>query len=649
MSQLFNFLRMKSASPIVDSTSMINDSDANTYSKDSEDSSRTTQPTTGIKLSVSLHEVILDEAPTDSQLGHSEPFTSSSPRPETSHAQEPMLHTTDEINDIISVSSSSSTEDSSSAMSEVDQQIHREQAITETPFTAQGPTSIDLSDQLLSSSPSDTTKEKMNNPHLGPVRPDDERQAPSTTLDQSSPTMPTSPSSHLVDAVPEGDHSQTKIIPDVSPSTALNKSSTMKPRKLKRRLSAPPEYHSTGHNLSKGGILETETAIKTKWTITANMPAHAQMLTHLQSWTLCLNHVKDRNLRKEIIASIGSRMEITWMNAMRMGLIPFDWQDDMRTAAQAGRTTIDVDAIGGEENEITEQDILEHEWYPRGRAVEKDKDKARKKRPVSPAREIVIDTRCHQGSKNFGITAGELLEAGVDMKAVQKRMETRDLAGGEHLFAETLDDFDQADLFERNWRGTVTRTLYNTLGRDLRLYCIWEMQRCETQLEMFTKLLGTFSTTNQIKNTRNRIDAEQSLHDQLLAIALELDPGEDSGSDTDSDVQELSRNMLPDPHPDIGAGDEEPVFSLEADADVSEDTPEQEPSTPEVVDMGIESASLAQNGFTQAAPQTPDSRPIAEIRSLAPDKRSYMPIVLIEHGVKREMEEDGATPVCIKI
>ena len=640
MSQSFNFLRMKSASPIVDSTSMINDSDANTYSKNSEDSSRTTQPTTDIELSDSSHEVIVDKAPTNSQLGHSDPFTSSSARPEISHAQEPMLHTTDEINDIISVSSSSSTEDSSSDMSEVDQQIHREQAISETPFTAQGPTSIDLSGQLLSSSPSDTTKEEMNNPHLGPIRPDDECQAPSTTLDRSLPTMPTSPSSHLVDAVPEGEHSQTKLKPEGNPSTA---------RKLKRRSSAPPEYHNTGCNMSKGDISEKVTAMNTKWAITANMPAHAQMLSHLQSWTLCLNHVKDRYLRKQIIGSIAQKFEIVWMNAMRMGLIPFDWQDDMRTAAQAERTIIDVDAIEGEDKDITEQDILEHEWYPRGRAVEKDKDKARKKRPISPAREIVIDTKCHSGSKNFGITAGELLEAGVDMKAVQKRVETRDLTGGDHLFAETLDDLNQDDLFEHNWRGKVERTVYNILGRDLRLYCIWEMQRCEAQLEVFNKLLGTFFTANQIKNTRNRIDAEQLLHDQLLAIALELDPGDDAESDADSDVQEISRDLSPDPNSDTGAGDGEPVVSMEADAGIFEKTPGKEPSDPEEVAMGVQSTLLAQYEFTQGAPQTPNDRPTADIGPMTPNKRSAVPIVLIEHGVKREMEEDEATPVRIKI
>ncbi len=300
-------------------------------------------------------------------------------------------------------------------------------------------------------------------------------------------------------------------------------------QKLSRGSSAPPEVcNDTQHKASTAQLGNRKSFVATT-TITANMPAHIQMLNQLQSWTLHLGDIKDAELRQQLINAISCKMEKAWIDAMRMGLIPVHWQDDEETQADLERIPTVMSALRFIEPGITDHDIVQDDLYPRGRRT--DKDQTRKKRFVSPAREVVIDTGVHRGSKAYGITAGELYECGVSIHTIQTRVQARSLDDKDELLTDTLEDLDQTEMYVSNWLRVVPSTACNTLGRDLKLYCLWEMQKSRSELELLQSLLGTFRHTNQIRNTERRIKVEQELHDQLLALALELEAKENGGID----------------------------------------------------------------------------------------------------------------------
>ena len=151
----------------------------------------------------------------------------------------------------------------------------------------------------------------------------------------------------------------------------------------------------------------------------------------------------------------------------------------------------------------------------------------------------MIDTRVHRGSKAYGITAGELHESGVSMHAIRARVQNNDLEDGDELLNEILEDLNQTELSDYHWKGVNPRTTHNPLGRNLKLYCLWELERSRSELEFLENLIGSFSQAKQIKNTQDRINTERELHDHLLALALELDLQDNGGSDSEESIAQV--------------------------------------------------------------------------------------------------------------
>lgn len=400
-----------------------------------------------------------------------------------------------------------------------------------------------------------------------------------TDCNASQPaTSPATPDLDTTDVLPTGTvpdasgQTSTKLRPSLGHSVSNGDASTPNHRMASRGTSAVPEAGNAIRSLASSAQLGTKNGMVT----TSNMPAHIQMLNELRDWTLHLGQIKDDDLRQQMIKAISQRMENIWIDAMRMGQIPVHWQEDEQTQAEIGRIHSVVNTIGLKVHETTDYDVVQHEWYPRGRRM--DKDQSKRKRPISPAREVVIDTRGHRGSKAYGITAGELHESGVSMHAVQTRVEAKDLDDDDELLTDILEDLELTELLEYNWKGVVPRTTYNILGRDLKLYCLWEMQRSLPELEMLKGLLPNFSQASQIKNTQHRINIEQELHDQLLALALELATKENGGIDPRESRAQFQ--------PDVGqaAG---PTYVSDSDDDEMEQLPQQtiEQDTPALRDL----------------------------------------------------------------
>ena len=335
-----------------------------------------------------------------------------------------------------------------------------------------------------------------------------------------------------------------------SPPNKTSSSSSL--RRTSRHSSAPP----MGTGEFQTPLSATQQAVRNKYNfarmIPAAAPAHAQMIAHLQNWSLILTQVTDQQLKTQIITAISEKMEKVWMEAMQNGHIPLNWDSDMRTQAQAGKTKIDIAEIDITDNTLTEAELL----AKRGRVAQvQDKAKPKKKRAVSPSQEIIVDTTNHKGSKAYGITAGELEDAGISMEVINDRVAEQRLDEFDDLLADALEALDKDRLRESDWLGVLSKTHNNPKGRYLKLYCLWEIPKCQAELQTFNRVMQTFSHPQQIRNTQNRIDVEEMLMDQLLALASELDDMEAGLEDSDSEIKVVTSG--PEGAPIEGQGESE--------------------------------------------------------------------------------------------
>ena len=241
-------------------------------------------------------------------------------------------------------------------------------------------------------------------------------------------------------------------------------------------------------------------------------PVYLQVLTYIQRFTLWCAKIEDKERWEEMTTYLGEKMEKVWMQAMREGLIPQNWDDDAEIRARIGEEHL---------------------------AAQEAQLKAQKKRPVDPRAEVVIDTKRNKNTSQNVITIGEIEEAGVNFDRVKRRVESGDLDGGSSLMRRTLQEYGREDqLYSTDWLGGGQRTAYNPRGRDLQAYCLWEVQECLDEMHKLGRLLLTFKMEIQKKNTRVRVADEQRRHDLCLALALELDSKVQYDTQDDGDTLE---------------------------------------------------------------------------------------------------------------
>ena len=570
-------------------------------SRKSGNTEQSPEPQARVKMDDTVEDPLAREVTKDEYLITPDPLTSPNPSPPSPDRRETVHeHLEDTKSDILlqGHEPSHSAEHPKADMRDLDETQTRQQAKTEDsmsendtlpPFqlttsiastVAYGPALEDDTASTHLGSSDDGCTDYLQTPDCNPPQPANNSAAPDLDMTDILPT------GTVTDA---SGPTSTTLRPSLGHIVDNRDASTANHQMASRGTSVPPKAGNAIQSLASSAQLGTMTGMLT----TSNMPAHIQMLNKLDGTILSLGQVPD-NVRQQTINAISQSMEKIWIEAMRMGQIPVHWQEDEQTQAELGRIHCDVNKMGLKEHETTDYDVVQHEGYPRGRRM--DKDQSKRKRPISPAREIVIDTRGHRGSKVYGITAGELHESGVSMLTIQTRIEAKGLDDDDELLTDILEDLELTELSEYNWKGVVPRTTCNVLGRDLKLYCLWEMQRSLPELEMLKGLLPNFSQASQIKNTQHRIIAEQELHDQLLALALELAIKENDGTDP--------RESRAQPQPDVGeaAG---PTYISDSDDDEMEQRPQQtiEQHTPTLRDLKLAGeASFQATGIETPAP-----------------------------------------------
>ncbi|RMZ88422.1 hypothetical protein DV736_g4347, partial [Chaetothyriales sp. CBS 134916] len=235
-----------------------------------------------------------------------------------------------------------------------------------------------------------------------------------------------------------------------------------------------------------------------------NLPVYLQILTYMQRWGLWAAHIQDDERRRELIKVIAEKMENVWLVGMRQGLIP---QNLDKLNAQNEETTALRPSANYQFNHKLAADIL-------GTHVHQHQGS---KRVVSPSHEIVIKYTW-KGKPKYPVTVGELEEAGLTMKEIEQRLLSADLHDDHDILEEILERLNR-DICEGDWYRITQCTPYNPIGRDLEIYCLWEMQSLRRDLRNLERLKQGFKFASQVKNTQVRIDSAKTLYDQYDAMA----------------------------------------------------------------------------------------------------------------------------------
>lgn len=223
-----------------------------------------------------------------------------------------------------------------------------------------------------------------------------------------------------------------------------------------------------------------------------NAPLYLQILTYVQRFASWCAEVKDEDRYERLTRYFGEKMERVWLESIRQGLIPENWDEHPAIMRKIG------------------DDV-----------AMSDSQKLKRKRDVDPRRKVVVNTVRSRFCREHVITLGELEEAGVDIEKVERRVASGDLGDADVLMRNTLDIVDRDKIRREDWQNLVTQTNYNPSGRELQNYCLWEVQNSQSEIQKLENLKQGFGTAQQVRNTQDRINAEQLRLDYCMAIALE--------------------------------------------------------------------------------------------------------------------------------
>ncbi|OQV09233.1 hypothetical protein CLAIMM_13376 [Cladophialophora immunda] len=232
----------------------------------------------------------------------------------------------------------------------------------------------------------------------------------------------------------------------------------------------------------------------------SNLPFCAQVMEHVKDWAEWGTRIADEQRRKEVLDHVFDVLSKAWFEALRLGYNP-GTPNTKPTAPQVStkRSAPRADVVPA--------------GLPRG--------KPRSKRETSPSRKLVLVAN-HRDGPAWAITAGELEEAGVSESQMRKRAAAKNtLEDGEELLKGVLQDLGGA-IQPSDWHKIMDVTRLNPLGRDLMVYCLYEVLKLRHNLAWLWDLYDRFPTARQKDNTKRRIDNDQELHDLFMALALEL-------------------------------------------------------------------------------------------------------------------------------
>lgn len=255
-----------------------------------------------------------------------------------------------------------------------------------------------------------------------------------------------------------------------------------------------------------------------------SLPFNCQIMEHVKSWAELGTRIEDDARRKEVLDHVFDVLQKAWFEALRLGY------DSGISAPDSGKRRQRPPMAPTSGKRQLNLGQLPPLARPRQRKVE-------------PSKLPIFVSESYKNSQFWGVTAGELKQAGISENRVRKRAAT-DLSAGDELLQEVLDDLETEDISETDWRRTEEVTPLNPLGRDLLHYSLFEVQMSRRSLNNLEGLYVRFTTKQQKLNTQKRIDEETKRHNLFLALALEVnDRAETTSSMSPESVDQEGYNL----------------------------------------------------------------------------------------------------------
>ena len=288
------------------------------------------------------------------------------------------------------------------------------------------------------------------------------------------------------------------------------------------RSSAPPEPLGTLRDQEGARRLKYLDRFSADILPPPTAPLYLQIITYIQRWGIWATTVSDEELRDRLIKVMADKMENIWLEGMRRGLIP-------QTADALLGGAANTMALGDGQTQQSAHELAAQIMAGPGRGRQ-PQQQTRRKRPVSPSKVVVLCRPKRKDVREYGITAGELREAGVTVDMIQERVSSGDLDEDDDLMNDILEQVDREQLLGDDWLSVLPRTKINTMGRDLEIFCLWEVQNSRHELKTLHHLMERFTHSSQIKNTQTRINEEEKLMNRFHALALILHDRETQSS-----------------------------------------------------------------------------------------------------------------------
>lgn len=232
----------------------------------------------------------------------------------------------------------------------------------------------------------------------------------------------------------------------------------------------------------------------------SDLPLSSQILAYAQSWGSWAQDIPDEQLRERMLDRIFEMATNAWYEALRIGYkvgVPESRPATSKTSRKRAKLPEDDLPAG-----------------LRGRPTKRERSLTK----------LPILTASHKSGLAWAVTAGEIEAAEISENQIRRRAayDVNLEEAGNGLLATILELYN-GRITERDWYNTEEKTKLNPLGRDLQVYCLYEVLRSRGAIEQLKSYFAGFKTDKQRENTQKRIDEEKERRDLFMALALELD------------------------------------------------------------------------------------------------------------------------------
>ncbi|KIW65847.1 hypothetical protein PV04_08068 [Phialophora macrospora] len=233
-----------------------------------------------------------------------------------------------------------------------------------------------------------------------------------------------------------------------------------------------------------------------------NLPMSSQIMGYTQSWAMWIAEIPEEEKREKLLDQVFNMATKAWFEALRLAYKP----DVGSAESTAPRTP-------------TKRHVVQGEDIPSGL-----RGRPRPKKETDPLQMPVLTAFSHRDGPRWAITAGELQGVGISKTRLQRRAADKaNLAeAGDGLLEKILEVYN-GRIAATDWFDVQEKTKLNPLGRDLQVYCLYEVLKSRYSIAQLEGYFVKFKTAKQKENTQKRIDEERGRQDLFMALALELE------------------------------------------------------------------------------------------------------------------------------